>query len=76
MTIAQKKRVRVTHIINPNRFFLLDVERSEEIKVLQKVENELQKYCSYEEKQDHHPKKNDVGTTRINWEPQGSDKIQ
>lgn len=58
------KRVKVTHIINPNRFYLLEVERSEEIEVLQKVENELQKYCSYEVKQDHYPNKNDVSTIR------------
>lgn len=60
----QKKRVRVTHVINPNRFYLLDFERLEGIKVLQMVEEELQKYCSYEEKQDHYPKKNDVSATR------------
>lgn len=38
-------RVIVTHFINPNRFFVCNVSRKDEVDALRLIEWQLQSYC-------------------------------
>lgn len=42
----QNITAKITHVINPNRFYIFDMERSAEILVLRDLELKLQRYCS------------------------------
>lgn len=44
--LNQKKRVKITHFINPNRFYLYNLEHSAELNCLRQLEQSLQNYCA------------------------------